>query len=301
MRNRREQAVAHRFGLRLHHGLLCRIGQRGPLQRKRELRGKRFEQMRLLGQEDAPGVDRQHGEHAERRVRVRSRFRDRVGPRTQQRQISCGGRRQRVGTQPCRLAVILHPLRDRQIGAAQRCWLGRATRRRKPAGVIGHQHDHLGIEHFADVTHCHARHLLGPARGSEFAAHRIQQCRAPLAMTGNPCLQAHAGHELSDQQAHCHQHGEGDEVLAIGNVECVARFNEEEVERQDRECRGEHRRALTETPGDDDDRGEVQQRGVGVVEHGVGDHAREGCQRHNADGERVARPAPFERSCRHQE
>ena len=67
VRDRRQQAVAHRFGLGGDRRRLRLFGQARALERERELAGEGVEQMRLLGQQDAARIRRQHGEHARAR------------------------------------------------------------------------------------------------------------------------------------------------------------------------------------------------------------------------------------------
>ena len=92
------------------------------------------------------------------------------------------------------------------------------------------------------VTHRHFRHLVATARHRELAAHRVQQRRAPLAVTGHARLQPHTGVEVADDQRHREHDREGDEVLRIADREAEARRHEHEVECGHAEQRAQNRR-----------------------------------------------------------
>ena len=110
VRDRREQRIAQALGFGRDARRFGLLGQLRALHREPELSGKRFEQMTLLGQQDAPPVRRQHGEHAEPLTLIA------------QWNIQRWRRRQRVGAETRALAMIDDPLRDRQVGLDERAF-----------------------------------------------------------------------------------------------------------------------------------------------------------------------------------
>src|SRR4030095_2088097 len=76
----------------------------------------------------------------------------------------------------------------------------------------------------------HARHAGHAACCRQLATHRVQQCRAPLARTGDTSLLADACHEVCNDHRDDQHDGERHEVLSVANRERVSRWNEEEIE-----------------------------------------------------------------------
>ena len=138
--------------------ILCQLR---ALDRERNLPRKGLQQVPLLGQQQPAPLRRTHGEHAERAAY------------TSERQVLGLCSRQRVGAKAGRLAMVEHPLRDRQVRLWQRPGGSFAFRNAQLPLCIGHQDGRAACKGLGQVLDRDACQVVEAARDGEFPTHRI--------------------------------------------------------------------------------------------------------------------------------
>ena len=189
VRDRCEERVAQAFRLDGNARDLGLLGQLGPLDREGDLPGEGFEEVALFGQQQTAPLGWSDREYAERAASTR------------QRQVLGGSGGKGVGTESRRLAVIEHPLGDRQIGASERSCRRCASRVMQAPVGVRHQQRSLACKGFGDMLDGDLRERVEAARGGELAAHRIEQRGPSFAGAGDPGLCPHVGHQAGRSRA----------------------------------------------------------------------------------------------------
>ncbi len=193
--------------------------------------------------------DRQHAAHAHRGL---------------QRHIEHGRRGERIGAVSGRLVMVERPLGHADVHALG-LPLGGNRAMQAILQVRNHQCRRRGEFRFQE-SRADLRDLLGHQRAGQVPRHRIERPHALLARARHPRLELQPRGELADDQCHHEHHGERQQVLGVRHAEAEAGRHIEEVEHDDRQERGEHRRAASELDGDEDDRQQEDHHDVREVE-----------------------------------
>ncbi len=131
--------------------------------------------------------------------------------------------------------------------------------------VARHRHEDRDVR-VEDVAHVTGRRLQqGLARISEtdLATERVEARRAALTAARRVGLIPNAFGQVADHEGHHEHHGEGDDMAEVGDGKAEEGRNEEELERQNAEHRGEQRRAVPESRRHDDHPQQVDHHDVG--------------------------------------
>ena len=269
VRDGREQRASHPLGLGLKLGGLRLRGQVGALHRQRDLTRKRLEKVHALGVERLAAPQGADPEHAHGAVR------------DEQGQVESGAARQRRGAQARALGVVEHPLRDGGFLriAGERSAL--RERRGEPPVPMREEDRHAALEHLGEALAGDPDHVVGLSRAGARAAHGVQRGRPALARTRRFALVAHPGRQVRDHERHCEHHAQREEVLRVGDGEAEAGRDEEEVERQHAQHRGEHGRPPPPARRHHDEPEEVHHDEVGEREVPGEDARDDGARRHD--------------------
>jgi hypothetical protein len=109
-------------------------------------------------------------------------------------------------------------------------------------------------------------HLLDVQGGAEFLRQLVKLPHVEFADLRLLGALGEPGNQVGGDQADGQHHGEGDQVLGIGDGEGKVGRNEEEVEQGDAEERRQHRRPASEADGNDEHGEQEQHVDVGDVE-----------------------------------
>ncbi len=278
MRHGRQQRIAQPLGFHADQRLLRDFHIVQAFQRNGNERGIGLDlaaRVRIQEQTATRGRQRQHAARAHGRLQRQ----------VQQFAIGQGG-----GASACGLPVVIDPLGQ---GGFQRRHVLRGGRRQLQPVV--HAQDVQGATRAEGGMHEGAGKgddLLRQQRRRQFAREFVEAARIGFAFDRSLRLQAQAGRQLADEQAHRQQHAESQQILHVRNGEGCQRLHEEEIEQADADYRGQRRRSTAVAQRHRHYCQEEQHDDVGLVQGREGKHGQRGGRRAVAQRPGVARQRP---------
>ncbi len=211
-----QQGRAQPVGLRLQARLVDVAHQVDPFHRQRRLVGQGVQQPLPVRGQQRPRLVTVDAEHARRAT---------PGVHGQEQPLAAG---QGVGATAGRPVVLPRPARRRQVAAVQGV-VGREPGLHRQAVRTRQQHHHPHVEHQRHLVHGRPQHVVQRPRGGQLAAELVQLVRGLGPGTGGLRLVSHARRQVAGDDGHDGEHGQGDDVLRVGDGERVERRQEEEV------------------------------------------------------------------------
>ena len=157
-----------------------------------------------------------------------------------QRHEAALGAGQRIGAAPCRLISFKAPARRGEIGLVEPI-LGRKPGLDNKTAVLGQKHDDTNLQHQGDLMHGCPEQIVERCNGGELAAEKIKLLGDPRALPRGDRLGPDPRGEIARDQRHHGKKEQDDDILGIGNGECVERRQEKKIIRKNADETGKQR------------------------------------------------------------
>ena len=244
-----EQRVAHLFVL-LHRGGVDRLaGQQDAIERDRGLVEDRGEGPFVVA-----------GNRLIGRMRLETADRDRPARGDERAELELDVR-QRAGAPAGRLVLLLRPAGGGHGGRVE-LRVGRPGGAQVELVALGHQQHDPAAEHGMQMRRRRPQHVVGVRRARELARIIVERPHDVGVLDHAFALVAHASRHRSGQDRYAQKDQQGEQFLRLGDGEGVEGLDEEEVEGDERQERGDHRRAGAEAHAGEQHGGEKDHRQV---------------------------------------
>ena len=216
MRNRGQQGRAQAIGLRRQTGAVNFLGEIDAIDR----------QSRLIRQGvQKPGLFR--CQKQSRLVAIDPGNAHGATPGAQGHEAAFGAG-QRIGAAPSRLIFFKAPARRSEIRLVEHVF-GRKPGLDTKTAVLGQKHDDTNLQHQGDLMHRRPEQVVECCDAGELAAEKIEFLGDPRALSRRDRLGADPRGEIARDQRHDREKEQDDDVLGIGDGECVERRKEKKI------------------------------------------------------------------------
>ena len=236
MRDRSQKGVAHPLGSRGGARRENLAGECRTINSGGGLVGERFQQRPCLRIERAEAFCQCNADDSD------------AAARSPQRHEEPGYARHSRGADPGRLVMRKRQLRGGHAVRIERV-LGRPGGAQHKLAVLFEQNRGCAAEHRLDLAGRSLRYVVQARQSRKLASELVEPPRAPHPLLGNPRLVPHPAGQRGGDHGDNEKHEQRQQLIRLGDRECVERLDEEEIVGQEGKHRGVDRRPHPEDHG----------------------------------------------------